>query len=1022
MASNGTSDLWLRAAKILGHALDLPTSERGAYVAEACGGDRALRREVERLLVIDTSVADAYDRPIFDFRAGPVPRDPDRIAGFELSGKIGEGGMSTVFRGTAAEEGHSRPVAIKVLRRGLESEEMIRRFRREGEILAGLRHPYIVALHGGGMLEDGRPYLVMPLVEGLPVDAFCGPLNLGQRLNLFAKICDAVQYAHRSLVVHRDLKPSNILITADGEPRLLDFGISTLLDPLTDHPLTRTRTDLRLLTPAYAAPEQISGGAISTACDVYALGTLLYELTTNRRPFGDDLDNEDEGLSERALLAAKCAHDPVRPSDRVDDAEPSGRQLRRQLRGDLDAIVLQAMALRPQDRYESVGHLAEDLRRHLENRPVRARPGRWTYRAGKFLARHRLGLALAGVVVLALSAVTLERERQRSRAEQAVQRAESVKGFLTSILEEAEPVQGSGLDVPLRQVLAGSSRRLADLADEPEVQTELMLLLGSIYLSLEEPEVASPLLEDGWRIRRAVFGPDDPSTAEGLCALGRRDLLSGELDAAEERLGQAVAVLRRSATKGSTNLAYCLNELANVHERRPDFEAAERVYREAYETALHQHGPAGERTLIIGINLANLLRQRGQLVQSEALLEELIRRFDAAPVGAVVHGLALSNLAVVRFQAGHTEGAESAFRQSLELYRRILGPAHPKTLVALSNLSMALRDLGQLDEAHGLLKERLALVADTAGKASPVRAKALEDLGALEQRQGLLNAAEEHLRQGLELNRLLHGDDHLKVATAANSLGSVLLTADQPTQALELFAEAARLRSAALGEDHPSSAISLANRGRAQTALSRFRKAQEDLELAHGRLRDHLGAEHWITALAAAWRARASRLAGDLDAARVHIASAIERLEANPSWSPVSEQIRVEWAVQELEEGRRYAAARALETALQRLEPAYGEAHPWPVQVRLLLAESLAEDDPEASRQLLGRIQRDWPPNWGPAHWRRQQVEALHALTDGGETVSLGRTVLRLQGLADGSDPVAAATARRLLPRLVDAS
>lgn len=997
---------------MLGRALELPAAEREAYLSEACGDDQALRREVERLLRIDTSVADAYDRPLFDFRAVPVAQDPDHIAGFEITAKIGEGGMSTVFRGAAIGTEDPRPVAIKVLRQGMATDDLVQRFRREGAILAALRHPHIVALRGGGMLEDGRPYLVMPFIEGQPVDVACRSLDLDQRLRLFVRICDAVQYAHRNLVVHRDLKPSNILVTANGEPQLLDFGISKLLDPTTDRAVTRTRADLRMLTPAYAAPEQIAGGPLSTACDVYALGTLLYELITDRRPFADESLEEP---SEGALLMAKCERDPVRPSDRVPAAR---RAERRRLRGDLDAIVLQAMERDPEDRYPSVQQLADDLRRSLDHRPVRARPARWTYRAGKFLTRHRLAIALAALVCVVLGAVALERERQRSRAEQAVQRSERVKGFLITLLEEAEPHQGSGLDVPLRQVLAGSSRRLTDLADEPAVQTELMQLLGSIYLGLNEPELASPLLEEGWATRRAAFGANHPSTAESHCALGRRDLLTGELDHAEQRLRQAIAGLRQSSPKHRTELAYCLNELANVHERRSDLEAANEAYREAFDLASRELGPDDKQTLTYGINRAHLLTQRDRHDSAESLLLEMIDQLEGASIGTVMHGLALSNLAVLRFENGRREGAEKSFREALEIYRRVLGPSHPKTLVALANLSTVLRDAGDFEEARGLLEERLELAGAGAGEASPAVADALEDLGAFEQRRGRLEAAREHLTRSLELYRQHHGDDHLSVARTANSLGSVLLTSNLPAEALLLFEQAAKVRSEILGESHPRSAISLGNRGRARLSVGRSQAAVADLEKALATLDSGLGEEHWLTAVVTSWRARSLRLTGDLDRARDSLAPAIRRLEASPSWSPVAEQIRIEWATQQLEMGDLAAAGKALEKALERLATTYGESHPWPTQVGLLLAETKATAAPEETRLLLAQIRRHWPPLWHSTHWRHSQRDAIESLTTKPGAAAPKGLIPKLEALTSNSDPSVAATGRRLLSRV----
>jgi eukaryotic-like serine/threonine-protein kinase len=409
------AERWRELDRVFEAALDCPPGERTAFLEAACAGDPVLRREVERLLAADAREAVFLDRPADEILGLRVEdhRDQRRLGPYRLLRAIGCGGMGTVYVAVRDDEQYERLVAVKILRSGLEDTELRHRFLTERQILARLEHPNIARLYDGGSMEDGRPYLVMELIDGLPVDEYCDRhrLTIDERLALFLRICAAVQHAHQNLLVHRDLKPANILVTPEGEPKLLDFGIAKQLEPAAEIE-ARTRTGLRVMTPSYASPEQVKGGAITTASDVYSLGVLLYELLAGRGPY-----QVEEGAPPYELERAINEQEPEKPSTALLwPGKPSAEEiaaargsrpaaLQRRLVGDLDIIVLTALRKEPARRYASVAGLAADLERHLHDLPVSARPDTLRYRARKLVCRHRAAVMAASAVVLLVAAL-----------------------------------------------------------------------------------------------------------------------------------------------------------------------------------------------------------------------------------------------------------------------------------------------------------------------------------------------------------------------------------------------------------------------------------------------------------------------------------------------------------------------------------------------------------------------------------------------------------------------------------------
>jgi non-specific serine/threonine protein kinase/serine/threonine-protein kinase len=496
-----TPERWAQVKQVMQAALDLPEADRRAYLESACGADEELRAEVESLLMAHQKASSFLDVPA----SLPEPLDSGylaagtRLGPYQIVQLVGEGGMGTVYQ--ALREDIRKLVAIKVVKRGLESEFLLSRFANERQILAHFDHPYVTKFFDTGLTADGRPYFVMEFVAGQQIDVYCDANRLGTRarLELFLKVCAGVEYAHRNLVVHRDLKPRNILVTADGDPKLLDFGIAKIMeqDPVTGT-LHATVTLVRMMTPAYASPEQARGEPVSTSSDVYSLGVLLYELLTGHAPY------RLGGRTPHEAAEVICKAEPTLPSTvvrRTEPADPSSgseavtpdsisatrdarlARLVRSLSGDLDNIVMKALQKQPEQRYRSVEQLADDIRRHLDGRPVLARAASWHYRARKFAGRHKAGVIAASLVALSLVggvAATLREAHlanlQRTRAER---RFQDVRNLANSLMFEVyDAIQTLPGSIGARELLVKRARQYldslsAESAEDPGLKREL---------------------------------------------------------------------------------------------------------------------------------------------------------------------------------------------------------------------------------------------------------------------------------------------------------------------------------------------------------------------------------------------------------------------------------------------------------------------------------------------------------------------------------------------------------------------
>jgi eukaryotic-like serine/threonine-protein kinase len=791
MASSPRTNRWLRIEYIFYAALELEDG-REAFLDEACGGDTDLRNEVESLLRSAGQTLGFLREPVRQAAQEITAAEElagKRIGAYQLLRLLGEGGMGKVYLAARADDLYRKEVAIKTVQGGLgQNRTMLLRFRSERQILANLDHPNIARLLDGGIADEGLPYLVMEYINGTRVDDFCKINNLGTepRLQLFCTVCAAVEYAHKNLVVHRDIKPANILVTAEGVPKLLDFGIAKLLDPGSSE-LALTRTTERLMTPDYASPEQVRGDPVTTSTDVYALGVLLYELLSGRRPFRLDTTSPFE------MVRVICEQDPEPPS--VASAANAGLgapDAGRKLSGDLDNIVLMAMRKEPARRYVSVSALAGDVQAYLTGYPVHARTDTWKYRSGKFVRRHKAAATAAVIVALALIGFSIGMGLLAKRATRERLSAQRESQFLKGIFEAATPEQAHGRQITARELLDEGAKRMdRELAGDPELQGTMLDNIGRAYLSLGLYDQAEPLLNRAYTLRKRSLGEENTDVADTLWDWADAVRLQGKYEKAEPLFRQALAV--REEKLGERNAAVQaslagLGECLYLENRDAE---AEPILRRALALDHELNSDSGAREY-----LALLLERKGSYPEALQLLRELVefrRREDGTDSPSF--GIALHNLAGALIDAGDLTGAETTERQSLELERKLVGDHHPDLAYPLNNLGFLLLEEGDWAAAEPVLRENLELVRTSLGEKNVRFGGALNNWARVLQEKGDYDQSEIAFKQALQTIIQATGPQGWSVAKVIANLG--LLRFDRGD-----YAGAERYARQALDMDH----------------------------------------------------------------------------------------------------------------------------------------------------------------------------------------------------------------------------
>jgi eukaryotic-like serine/threonine-protein kinase len=805
-----------RIKAVFDEAIERAPETRAAYVIAASGEDAELRREVESLLDALDTMRDALERPAMfsvariEPELADVSRVGQRVGPYVLRREIGHGGMGTVYEAVRADDHFEQRVAIKLIKRGMDSEVAIRRFRAERQILARLTHRNIAALLDGGVAHDGQPYFVMEYVEGESILHYCDQRGLGirERLALFQQVCTAVQYAHQSLVVHRDLKPSNILVAVDGSVKLLDFGIAKLLrdDEGEAHESQQlTRAGGRVLTPEYAAPEHLRGLPITTAADVYSLGVILYELLTGTRPF------RAEGRTFSELESLICDTDPPRPSAAIADETAAARgerratRLRAQLAGDIDSIVLTALRKEPERRYASAERLAADVRRHLEGRTVSAQRDWAGYRLMKFARRNVAEVAAGALVVLSLVGGIAATSHQARVAERERQKAAEINAFLTQMLSSVSPDE-QGKDVTVRQVLDAASARVdSSLRDQPEIAAELRRTIGQSYLKLGLFGVGERQLRAALGVQRAIHGRSSLPVASTLSFLAGALEGRGDDAGAERMYREALGIFRAADSSAITGeIATTLDDIARMRSHAGDAERAERLQREALAMRRRLYGNVHPRVAQSLNNLSVVYGNTGRYAAAESLQREalsIIRQTkgnDHAMTAAVLSTLA----SLLDFQ-GKVEAADSMYRAAIALRRKTLGAEHPDYASTLFNYAGFLYDRGRYADALAASREVVALRGKTLPELHPAVSSSLQTMGRCLDSLGDLTAGGEALRESLRLRRKAYPADHWLVATAESVWGEHLVRLGKYAQAESVLKRSYAVLVKTRGQMHP---------------------------------------------------------------------------------------------------------------------------------------------------------------------------------------------------------------------------
>lgn len=864
-----SSEQWKRVEELY-HDL-VPKGANGPTLpVDLPGEDELVVREVRALLKARTGAHALFGAAeALGSRACPAPEvslDDQSDAGlrtgpYELISQIGAGGMGTVWLARRTDDTFERWVAVKLIKRGMDTEEILHRFRTERKVLAHLDHPNILQVFDGGATEDGRPYLVMELVQGTPIDAYCrsNKLDVPQRIELLRQACLAVHFAHQHLVVHRDLKPSNILVTDQGVLKLLDFGIAKVLhEDAVPFTIPATVESVRLLTPKYASPEQIRGEAVTTTTDVYSLGVILFELLTGAEPY--ELTTRSRSEYERAI----CGQEPRKPSTAASCGGASGaggafaagdvHRLRRVLSGDLDTIVLKALQKESNRRYASTQEFADDLQRYLANEPVRARRDSLGYRAGKFLRRNRAGVAAATSVLVVLLAASgwsttqyLEARSARIVAEQERHTAREISTFVQQLLSSIDPQFALGRDTSvLREALDRAAQRLAtERFSNPKVAAELHITIGNAYHNIGEnataefhlrqglmlqdglPEgeelmkartkiklasllhdmshfaEAETLLRDALHVQQRALGRECVEAAETLRMLGS---LLEQTDAgdAEACFREALEIQRRTVGAESADVARTLYSLAQFLRNRSRPGEAEQLHRDAL--AIHQKvcGPDHPNVIPMALGLGILLRTNGQFEAAEGQMLDAVRicRKNLSSDHPQLLNVQ-SNLAALYQDMGRHEDAEQMYRETLDMERRKHGPWHVNVGTTANNLGTLLYKMGRLQEAEVLIGEAMEAYRETLGANHYWVSVLLNTLARISESLGDFEAADGYVSEGLRIRRAYAETRPWQLAELETIRGACLTAQGRFAEAESVLLRSLRVLGVQYGEDKP---------------------------------------------------------------------------------------------------------------------------------------------------------------------------------------------------------------------------
>jgi non-specific serine/threonine protein kinase/serine/threonine-protein kinase len=851
-----SNDRWERVKELLHQAMQLGSEQRESFLDKACSGDESLRAEVKSLLLAGEDV-----RSVF-LQSAPSAADPtfESVRGleagqifserFQLVRKLGEGGMGQVWLCEQTSPVR-RQVALKLIKAGMYDEVVVQRFQSERQSLAIMDHPAIAKIFDAGMTPQGQPYFVMEYVPGLPITEYCDLKRLGirQRLELFIQACEGVQHAHQKAIIHRDLKPANILVVeVDGKPtsRIIDFGLAKVSTTAEGQSMF-TRPGFFVGTPAYMSPEQADPHVqdVDTRTDVYSLGVVLYVLLAGSQPFQS---GQKEPLDE--LLRRLREEEPPRPSTKVSqDRETSSAAAQARglepnhlvslLRGELDWITMKALDKERARRYGSPSELADDVRRYLNHEPVWACPASAGYRLQKYVRRHRIAVGVtAGLFFLLaafsiLQAVQLHRTtRERDRANRERDRATRVTDFMTSMFKVSDPSEARGSSVTAREILDKASNEISTgLANDPEVQSQMMQVMASTYINLGLYGRAHELAKLAWDERLKSLGPNDPRTLESMAQLGWVLAREGQYEQADQLESGALEKERRIFGPEDSRTIETMDHLSVTVRYEGRNDESEKLAREAVGNATRKFGAESTQTIEAMSALAGALGYQTRYAEAEQVFRQLVnieKRVlgpDDPKTLRNMHDLAATLHAQHRLKE-----AEEKYREVLADQLRVLGPEHPMTVLTMENLAVLLTDENRLAEGERLHREVLEIRSKVLGPEHPDTLLTQLNLADALLREGRVHESEKVQREALAIQVRVLGPENRDTLESQSNLAGILTREGRYAEAERTARSALDIQMRTLGPQHPDTVDSLRQLG---TAMAHDHRYGEAAKLFH---------------------------------------------------------------------------------------------------------------------------------------------------------------------------------------------
>jgi eukaryotic-like serine/threonine-protein kinase len=830
------SDRKTQLDSLLQKVLELPQQQRDTFLNNATVHDPTLIDDVKKLLLyydesesflgdtvsdflsplLDLIIDDRHDSS-FTFAQGTP------IGNYRIEKLIGHGGMGQVYLAERDDGTFTKKVALKCIKKGMDSEEILKRFKYERQILAGLQHPNIAQLYDGGLTPDGRPYIVMEYIDGEAIHSYCDrlKLNIDSRLKLYRTVCSAVQYAHQKLVVHRDLKPSNILVTEKGEVKLLDFGIARILDDNSpDQKAPVTREGYRLMTPEYAAPEQIQNLQITTATDIYSLGVLLSELLSGEVSYRKKRKKKESQQSEPASSTAVSAVRNRGEKEELREKIATNRsttpeKLKRKLKGDLNTIIQKAMKSDPAERYSSVAEFSNDINNYLTGLPVTATRDSARYRLGKFVRRNKTAVTSATAIILMIILFAVSTAMQQSRTSRALQiaefereTAEEVASFLENLFSAANPIAYSSErqdTMTVRQLLEiGEKRIQEEFSDRPAIRARMLVVIGRAVRSLGFTERSIPMLEESVTIYRSLGTDYLDGYSKALSSLGNSYLTLERNEEAEELFREELKITRSLFIGDHERVITSLNSIGSSLQNQLKLEESAHFHVEALE--MMRRLPE-----IDTLRLANLLNTNAILAYRQNDLETAITfAKEALDINRSILGTEhprigreMNNLAFLLNRSGRSEEAIPIFREMIELNIKLLGEEHPFVYTGMGNLADAMSSAGRTDEAIETFQKALDLIRNRPERDDPGISIMMANFASLLAKTGDYEAAENYYLEVIENDSRQYGDENFRVAIVKGKYGSMLCKSNRIAAGKDFLQEAIVVLHHNFPSDHP---------------------------------------------------------------------------------------------------------------------------------------------------------------------------------------------------------------------------